>query len=94
MAAMALTSWRMECATRRWDPTSPVDQRTEVVVVPTLGLDESLYIYAEHPECCSRLLRTQSAPSVDRALKMRRVASEVIADSKTVAAAKQALQTT
>ena len=62
--------------------------------VPTLGLDESFYIYAEHPEWLQQVFfRRSLQPSVATQLNDPAWRAKVLADTKTVAAAKQALAT-
>jgi imidazolonepropionase-like amidohydrolase len=62
--------------------------------IPTLGLDESFYIYAEHPEWLQQVFfRRSLQPSVAAQLNDAAWRAKVLADTKTVAAAKQALAT-
>jgi imidazolonepropionase-like amidohydrolase len=60
--------------------------------VPTLGLEESFYIYAEHPEWLQQpFLRRALSPAMAAQLNDPAWRSKVLADTKTIAANKQAL---
>jgi imidazolonepropionase-like amidohydrolase len=62
--------------------------------VPTLGLDESFYIYAEHPEWLQQpFLRRGLQPSLAAQLSDPAWRAKVLGDTKTVAAQKQSLAT-
>jgi imidazolonepropionase-like amidohydrolase len=62
--------------------------------VPTLGLDESFYIYAEHPEWLQQpFFRRSLQPSLAAQLNDPAWRAKVLADTKTLAAQKQALAT-
>jgi imidazolonepropionase-like amidohydrolase len=62
--------------------------------VPTLGLDESFYIYAEHPEWLQQpFLRRGLQPSVAAQLSDPTWRARVLGDTKAVAAQKQSLAT-
>jgi imidazolonepropionase-like amidohydrolase len=62
--------------------------------VPTLELDESSYIYAEHPEWLQQpLLRHALRPALAAQLNDSAWRQKVLADTKTITAAKQALAT-
>jgi imidazolonepropionase-like amidohydrolase len=62
--------------------------------VPTLSLNESFYIYAEHPEWLQQpFLRRGLQPSVAAQLNDSAWRAKVLADTKTLAAEKQALAT-
>jgi imidazolonepropionase-like amidohydrolase len=60
--------------------------------IPTLGVDESFYIYAEHPEWLEKsLLRQALRPALAAQFADPAWRTQVLADTKTVTAAKQAL---
>jgi len=60
--------------------------------VPTLGLDESFYIYAEHPEWLQQpFLRRGLQPSLAAQLSDPAWRAKVLGDTKAVAAQKQSL---
>ena len=60
--------------------------------VPTLGLDESFYIYAEHPEWLQQpFLRRGLQPSLAAQLSDPAWRAKVLGDAKAVAAQKQSL---
>jgi imidazolonepropionase-like amidohydrolase len=62
--------------------------------VPTLGLDESSYIYAEHPEWLRQpLLRHALRPALSAQLNDGAWRAKVLADTKMLGTAKQALAT-
>jgi imidazolonepropionase-like amidohydrolase len=62
--------------------------------VPTLGLDESYYIYAEHPEWLQQpFFRRSLPPALAAQLNDTAWRAKVLADTKTLAAEKQALAT-
>jgi imidazolonepropionase-like amidohydrolase len=62
--------------------------------VPTLGLDESFYIYAEHPEWLQQpFLRRGLQPSLAAQLSDPAWRAKVLGDTKAVAAQKQSLAT-
>ena len=62
--------------------------------VPTLGLDESFYIYAEHPEWLQQpFLRRALPPSLAAQLSDPAWRAKVLGDTKAVAAQKQSLAT-
>jgi imidazolonepropionase-like amidohydrolase len=62
--------------------------------VPTLGVDESFYIYAEHPEWLQQpFFRRSLQPSLAAQLNDTAWRAKVLADTKTLAVAKQALAT-
>jgi imidazolonepropionase-like amidohydrolase len=62
--------------------------------VPTLSLNESFYIFAEHPEWLQQpFLRRGLQPSVAAQLNDSAWRAKVLADTKTLAAQKQALAT-
>jgi imidazolonepropionase-like amidohydrolase len=62
--------------------------------IPTLGLDESSYIYAEHPEWLRQpFLRRALQPSVAAQLRDPAWRARVLGDSKALAAQKQAVST-
>jgi imidazolonepropionase-like amidohydrolase len=62
--------------------------------VPTLHLDESFYIYAEHPEWLQQpFFRRSLQPSLAAQLQDSAWRAKVLADTKTLAAEKQALAT-
>jgi imidazolonepropionase-like amidohydrolase len=62
--------------------------------VPTLGADESFYIYAEHPEWLQQpFLRRSLQPSLAAQLNDTAWRAQVLADTKTLAVEKQALAT-
>jgi imidazolonepropionase-like amidohydrolase len=62
--------------------------------VPTLGLDESFYIYAEHPEWLQQpFLRRGLQPSLAAQLSDPTWRAKVLGDTKAVAAQKQSLAT-
>jgi imidazolonepropionase-like amidohydrolase len=62
--------------------------------IPTLGLDESAYIYAEHPEWLQEpFFRRSLQPAVAAQLNDPAWRAKVLGDSKTLAAQKQALAT-
>src|SRR6202012_4772451 len=60
--------------------------------VPTLSLDESSYIYAEHPEWLEQtFLRRALRPALAAQLNDPAWRAQVLADTKSMTAAKQAL---
>jgi imidazolonepropionase-like amidohydrolase len=62
--------------------------------IPTLGLDESFYIYAEHPEWLQQpFFRRSLQPSLAAQLSGTAWRTKVLADTRTVASEKQALAT-
>jgi imidazolonepropionase-like amidohydrolase len=62
--------------------------------IPTLSLDESFYIYAEHPEWLQQpFLRRGLQPSLAAQLSDPAWRTRVLADSKTLGVEKQALAT-
>lgn len=62
--------------------------------VPTLGLDETSYVYAEHPDWLQQpFLRHSLQPALAAQLNDSAWRAKVLADTKAVAAAKQALAT-
>ena len=62
--------------------------------VPTLGLDESYYIYAEHPEWLQQpFFRRSLQPALAAQLNDTAWRAKVLADTKTLAVEKQALAT-
>lgn len=62
--------------------------------VPTLGVDESFYIYAEHPEWLQQpFFRRSLQPSLAAQFNDSAWRARVLADTKAVAAQKQALAT-
>jgi imidazolonepropionase-like amidohydrolase len=62
--------------------------------VPTLGLDESFYVYAEHPEWLQQpFLRRGLQPSLAAQLSDPAWRAKVLGDTKAVAAQKQSLAT-
>ena len=62
--------------------------------VPTLGVDESFYIYAEHPEWLQQpFFRRALQPSLVAQLSDSAWRAQILGDTKTVAAQKQALAT-
>jgi imidazolonepropionase-like amidohydrolase len=62
--------------------------------VPTLGVDESFYIYAEHPEWLQQpFFRRSLQPSLAAQLNDTAWRAQVLADTKTLAFEKQALAT-
>jgi imidazolonepropionase-like amidohydrolase len=62
--------------------------------VPTLGLDESFYIYAEHPEWLQQpFFRRSLQPSLAAQLNDAGWRAKVLADGRTLAVEKQALAT-
>jgi imidazolonepropionase-like amidohydrolase len=62
--------------------------------IPTLGLDESFYIYAEHPEWLQQpFFRRSLQPSLAAQLSGSAWRTRILADTKTLASEKQALAT-
>jgi len=62
--------------------------------VPTLGLDESTYIYAEHPEWLEEpFLKRALRPALTAQLHDATWRTKVLSDTKTLSATKQALAT-
>jgi imidazolonepropionase-like amidohydrolase len=62
--------------------------------IPTLGLDESFYVFAEHPEWLQQpFFRRALQPSLAAQLNDPAWRAKVLNDSKTLAAEKQALAT-
>jgi imidazolonepropionase-like amidohydrolase len=62
--------------------------------IPTLGLDESFYVYAEHPEWLQQpFLRRALQPSLAAQLSDAAWRTKVLGDTRTVTAEKQALAT-
>ena len=62
--------------------------------IPTLGLDESFYIYAEHPEWLQQpFLRRALQPSLAAQLNDPAWRAKVLGDTKSLAAQKQAFAT-
>jgi imidazolonepropionase-like amidohydrolase len=62
--------------------------------IPTLELDESSYIFAEHPEWLQQpLLRHALRPALSAQLNDAAWRSKVLADTKTLAASKEAVAT-
>ena len=60
--------------------------------IPTLGVDESSYIYAEHPEWLEKsLLRHALRPALAAQFADPAWRTKILADTKAVTAAKQAL---
>jgi imidazolonepropionase-like amidohydrolase len=62
--------------------------------IPTLGLDESFYVFAEHPEWLQQpFLRRALQPSLAAQLNDPAWRAKILNDAKTLAAQKQALAT-